>query len=82
MMRTDALMARDKARADLKRAEEEFAEAKAERDRERRELKSLSEERRKQYEATEKRLRLATASGSRKEATPEVPEEVQVKMTT
>ena len=65
-MLSDAATARDAARAELVKTEQDAATARAGREQEKKRLQSLAEERRRQYEALEKRLRLASVGGDEK----------------
>lgn len=60
-MCTDACLARDQARQALAAREADLAKARAERETEKQAVNTLAEERRRQFEAMEKRLRLASA---------------------
>ncbi len=61
-MYVDASLAREVARKELQQREKEMNEGRAARDAEKRALDALAEERHKQIEAIEKRLRLASAT--------------------
>jgi chromosome segregation ATPase len=63
-MCNDANAARDKARQALQQREAALAQARKEQEAEKAKLSALAEERRRQYEAMEKRLRLASAGTS------------------
>lgn len=81
-MCNDAVLARDAARRELAEREAENNAARQAREAEKRELDQLAEERRRQYENTEKRLRQVT-HGDRKENTgEEVSEETKKKIVT
>lgn len=60
-MCTDSFLARDKAREALAAKEAEFADARVARENEKQQLSALTEERRRQFEAVERRMRLASA---------------------
>lgn len=75
-MLSDASMARDLARADLSRAEQETVAARSGREQEKKRLQGLAEERRRHYEAMEKRLRLASVGEEKEEAGQALPEDV------
>ena len=61
-MYVDANLVRDATRRELAQREAEMAESRAKRDAEKQRLDMEAEERRKQYDLIEKRLRLASAS--------------------
>lgn len=61
-------MARDLARTDLSRAEQETLAARSAREQEKKRLQGLAEERRRHYEAMEKRLRLASVGEDKEES--------------
>jgi len=60
-MCNDACLARDQARQALAARESDLTKARAEREAEKQSVNALAEERRRQFEAMEKRLRLASA---------------------
>lgn len=60
-MYNDSILARDLSKQQLAAKEEEHHAAKAAREQEKKELDTIAEERRRQYEAIEKRLRLASS---------------------
>jgi hypothetical protein len=62
-MLSDAAAARDAARTELVKTEQDSATARIAREQEKKRLQALAEERRRQYEALEKRLRLASVGG-------------------
>ena len=64
----DASTARDTARADLTKLEQDTHSARHAREQEKKRLQTLAEERRRQYEAMEKRLRLASVGEEKEEA--------------
>eukprot|EP00053_Salpingoeca_punica_P007764 m.70696 g.70696 ORF g.70696 m.70696 type:complete len:505 (-) comp14317_c1_seq1:1876-3390(-) len=74
-MCNDALIARDTARRELAQVDQEFQAARSEREKEKKRLDSLAEERRRQYEAMEKRLRLASSGKTSEENEVVVPTE-------
>ena len=67
-MLNDASLARDMARNDLAKLEQETQTARLAREQEKKRLQTLAEERRRQYEAMEKRLRLASVGEEQEEA--------------
>eukprot|EP00051_Salpingoeca_urceolata_P014901 m.190209 g.190209 ORF g.190209 m.190209 type:complete len:496 (-) comp18223_c2_seq1:98-1585(-) len=74
-MHNDACLSRDHVRQELAAQEQEFNEAREQRQKEKRDLDTLAEERRRQYEAIEKRLRLQSVGPATTEAPVEVSEE-------
>eukprot|EP00049_Salpingoeca_infusionum_P018250 m.356401 g.356401 ORF g.356401 m.356401 type:complete len:507 (+) comp17535_c0_seq1:264-1784(+) len=81
-MCTDACAARDHARELLAEKEQELMEARKQREAEKAELKALSEERRRQFEAMEKRIRIASASQKEEQEDPAQGEETKQKLET
>jgi hypothetical protein len=62
----DASAARDLARSELAKAEADAHAARLTREQEKKRLQSMAEDRRRQYEAMEKRLRLASVGEDEK----------------
>lgn len=67
-MLSDASAARDLARSDLSRAEQETVAARSAREQEKKRLQTLADERRRHYEAMEKRLRLASVGEDKEDS--------------
>ncbi|EGD81976.1 hypothetical protein PTSG_02660 [Salpingoeca rosetta] len=81
-MCVDACKARDEARKHLAAKEKEISTARKKRDEEKSRLKALAEERRRQFEAMEKRLRMASAGVEQNSGDKEASDECKEKLET
>jgi len=81
-MCVSACKARDETRKQLTAKEKEIAQARKQRDEEKTRLKALAEERRRQFEAMEKRLRMASAGVEQHSGEKETSDEAKEKLET
>lgn len=79
-MLTDASLARDVARADLAKLEQDTQAARQAREQEKKRLQTLAEERRRQYEAMEKRLRLASVGEEKEDTGQPLPQDLALRL--
>lgn len=79
-MKADALLSRDSARAELSKQEKINHDGKHEREKNRNELRQIAEERKRQYEAMEKRMNKVTVVDDKNKGKDKLDGELKVKL--